>query len=261
MTRLSANLGFLWLELPLLERIEAAARAGFRAIELHYPYDHDPRDVAATCAAHGVKLLGINTPLGSRPEDRGLAAVPGREDEGRALIDQAFDFAIAAGGTAVHVMPGIVPPEQRDAARDAFIAALGYAAERAEAANLTILLEALNPRDMPGYFYSRQAEAAAIIAAVGSSRIRLQFDCYHVGMVEGDVLGDLRRQWPLVGHVQFAAVPSRAEPDEGEVDYSAVLHELGTLGYTGWIGCEYRPRTTTDAGLDWMQRLGSAPTV
>lgn len=256
MPKFSANLGFLWAELPLLERIAAAARAGFAAVELHYPYDHDPRDVARACAASGVRLLGINTGMGSREGDRGLSAVPGREAEARQLIDQAFDFAEAAGGIGVHVMAGVVPPDQRLAARATFAAALRHADERAAATGATVLLEPINQRDMPGYFYSSIDAAAGLIAEIGSPRIRIMFDCYHVGVSEGDVLTRMRRHLPQIGHVQIAAVPSRAEPDEGELAYGAILSELDALGYSGWVGCEYRPRAATEAGLAWVRNLG-----
>jgi hydroxypyruvate isomerase len=257
MTKLSANLGFMWTELPLLERIAAAARAGFKAVELHFPYDFDPAAVRATCVENGVRLLGINTPVGATPAERGgLQAIPGRETEALANIDKAFAFAHAAGGTAVHVMAGIVAPEQQSAARKTFLSALRHAVQRAEETDLTVLLEPLNPRDMPGYFYSRVEDARALIEEIGSPRLKLMFDAYHVGVSQGDVLMRLRANLPIVGHIQVAAVPSRAEPDEGEIDYRVLFAEFEALGYAGWIGCEYKPRSTTEAGLAWVQRLG-----
>lgn len=259
MPRFSANLGFLWADLPLLDRIAAAARADFKAVELHWPYDHEPTQVADACASAGVKLLGINTGMGSKPEDRGLSAVPGREAEAREKIDQAFDFAAAAGGTAVHVMAGIVPEERRAEGRSAFVAALRHAARRAEDANLTVLLEPINQRDMPGYFYSSVEDAISIMDEVGNDRVKLMFDCYHVGVSQGDVLTRLRKNFARIGHIQIAAVPSRAEPDEGELNYDAIFKEIDALGYSGWVGAEYKPRAKTDAGLVWMERLGVTP--
>jgi hydroxypyruvate isomerase len=256
MTRLSANLGFMWTDLPLLERIAAAARAGFKAVELHYPYAHDPADVRAACAAAGLKLLGINTPVGPGDDRGGLQAVPGREREALANIDEAFDFAHAAGGTAVHVMAGIVAPEQREAARTSFLAALRHADRRAEETGLAVLLEPLNSRDMPGYFYSRVEDVGGVIAEIGSPRLKLMFDAYHVGVAQGDVLTRLRANLPIIGHIQVAAVPSRAEPDEGEIDYRVIFAEIARLGYAGWIGAEYRPRAATEAGLSWIEALG-----
>lgn len=256
MPRFSANLGFLWADLPLLDRIDAAARAGFRAVELHFPYATPPAAVAERCAALGVELLGINTNVNPEKGESGLAAVPGREAEARALIDQAFDWAAAAGGTAVHVMAGKVSPEARAAGRLTMVNSLRHAADRAEATGLVALLEPLNPRDMPGYFYSRTGEAVEIIEAVGSPRVKLMFDCYHVGCVEGDVIMRMRNLYDHIGHLQFAAVPSRAEPDEGELAYAAIFAEIDRLGWPGWVGAEYRPRTTTDAGLVWTDALG-----
>lgn len=259
MPRFSANLGFLWADLPLLDRIPAAARAGFKAVELHWPYDHEPKQLADACAAAKVKLLGINTGVGSKPDDRGLSAVPGRESEAREKIDQAFDFAKAAGGTAVHVMAGIVPPEQKQQGRAVFVEALRHAAKRAEDADLIVLLEPINQRDMPGYFYSSIEDGVSIMDEVGSDRVKLMFDCYHVGVSQGDVITRLRKNFDRVGHIQIAAVPSRAEPDEGELNYAAIFKEIDALGYSGWVGAEYKPRAGTDAGLGWMKTLGVTP--
>jgi hydroxypyruvate isomerase len=256
MPRISANLGFLWPDRPVPERIEAAAAAGFRAIELHFPYAHPPEAVRAQCERLGLTLLGINTDVDPARGEAGLAAVPGRGAEARALIDRAFDWAERAGGSAVHVMAGKVAPEARAAGREALLASLAHAAGRAEASGLTVLVEPLNPRDMPGYFYSRTAEAAEIVAALGSPRVRLMYDCYHVGCVEGDVIMRMRALWEVIGHIQVAAVPSRAEPDEGELNYPAIFAEIDRLGWTGWVGAEYRPRAATDAGLGWIGAMG-----
>ncbi len=259
MPRFSANLGFLWADRPLLERIAAAGAAGFRAVELHYPYEFEPAAVADACARANVALLGLNTSMGPRPEDRGLAAVPGREDDARRVIDQAFDFARDAGGTSVHVMAGLVPPAEHAAGRRTLVAALRHAAERSAETGLVTLLEPLNPADMPGYFYGRISEALPVIEEVGSDRVKLMFDCYHVGKVGEDPVALLRAHFDKVGHIQIAAVPSRAEPDEGEIDYRTVFTAIDELGYSGWVGAEYRPRAGTDEGLAWMSRLGVTP--
>ena len=255
--KFAANLGFMWTELPLLDRIAAASRNGFRAVELHFPYDIPPEEIRRCCAENGVKLLGINTDVG--PDDSGLAAVPGREKEALARIDQALDYAKAAGGTSVHVMAGKIDPAEKAEARRVFTSALRHAAERAEALDLVVLLEPINQRNMPGYFYSTVEEAADIIAEIGGDRLRIMFDCYHVAISQGDVLTRLRTHFASVGHVQIAAVPSRAEPDEGEIAYKAVFNELVALGYRGWVGCEYRPRTDTERGLSWFAALGVVP--
>lgn len=260
MLRFSANLGFLWSDRPLISRIDAAARAGFRAVELHYPYDVPAAEVAAACNRHGIVLLGINTNVGSGADAHaGLGAVPGRETDFAALFEQALDYAVMAGGSAIHVMAGRVPESDRRAAREVFVGNLRRIAPQAAEHGLTLLLEPLNPHDMPGYFYSHVSEAADIIHRVGAPNLRLMFDAYHVGRVGDDVAALLDRHADTIGHVQIAAVPSRAEPDEGILDYRAVFRRLGEIGYHGWIGCEYRPRVATDDGLVWMKALGVSP--
>jgi hydroxypyruvate isomerase len=260
MLRFSANLGFLWPDRPLLARIDAAARAGFLAIELHYPYNVPAAEVADACRRRGIVLLGINTNVGAGTDPHvGLAAVPGREADFAALYDQALGYAVAAGANAIHVMAGRVPEADRAAGSDVLIANLRRAAPQAEAHDLTILLEPLNPHDMPGYFYSRVEEADRIIDRVGVPNLRLMFDAYHVGRVGDDVLALLDTLRNRIGHVQIAAVPSRAEPDEGTLDYRAVFERLEAIGYDGWVGCEYHARAGTDDGLTWMKMLGVAP--
>jgi len=255
--KFSANLGFLWADLPLLERIEAAARAGFRAIELHYPYATPPAEVRALCDRLGLTLLGINTDIGAAPNQHfGLAAVPGCDSEFQALIDQAIAWASAAGGSAIHAMAGIVPEEQRAQGTETLVANLKEAAPKAAAHGLTLLLEPINQRNMPGYFYSSIEKADEVIERVGAPNVKILFDVYHVGVSQGDIITRLRKFYPRIGHFHIAAVPSRAEPDEGEIAYAAIFKELESLGWPGWVGCEYRPRTSTEEGLAWVQRLG-----
>jgi len=256
--RFSANLGFLWPGLPILERIDAAAAAGFKAIELHWPYDTPATEVRARCELHGLQLLGINTVRG-KPGENGLGALAGREAEFQAAVDQSIAYCLEAGGTAIHCMAGFVPSQAREEGCRVFVKNLREASDKASPHGLMLLLEALNPRDAPDYFYSTQAEAARIREEVGRPNLKLMFDVYHVGVSEGDVLHKLAHYMPVIGHVQVAAVPSRAEPDEGEIDYRTVLAELDKLGYDGWVGAEYKPRADTDDGLGWMQRLGVTP--
>lgn len=257
MARFAANLGFLWPDRPLLERIDAAAAAGFRAIELHWPYDTSASDVGSACAHHGLTLLGINTHRGrSDVGEFGTGALAGREEEFQRGVDQSIDYCALSGASAIHAMAGNVAAVQRVAARAVFLSNLRLAADKAARFGLTLLLEPLNQRDQPHYFYARLAEAAELIAQASKSNIKLQFDVYHVGIAEGDILRKLAQYLPIIGHVQIAAVPSRAEPDEGEIAYRAVFEQLDSLGYAGWVGCEYRPRAGTDAGLGWLQKLG-----
>lgn len=262
--KLSANLGLLWSDLPLLERIAASARAGFKAIELHWPYDTSPELVHEACARLGLRLLSINTPVGNAAGDAGLAAQPGRETEFRAAFKQTLDWASASGASMIHVLPGLSLPH----GQTVFVDNLLWANELAAAQQITLLLEAINGRDKPGYFYHRQAESMAIIDALrdkaGSNssaptdNVKLMFDVYHVGVAEGDILKKLERYLPHIGHIQIASVPNRAEPDEGEVRYEAVFEALTALGYQGWVGCEYRPRGDPQAGLKWVHAMGLA---
>ena len=255
MPRFSANLGFLWADRPLLERIDAAAAAGFQAIELHWPYATPPADVKARCEKHDLTLLGINTPIGNGDKgDFGLGAQPGREPEFRETFLQTVAYAREAGASAVHVMAGVVAADRMAEAREVVVANLRFAT--ANAAGLTLLLEPINQRDKPGYFYSTISEAADIIAEVGAPDLKIMFDVYHVGVSEGDVTKRLEKHLADIGHVQIAAVPSRAEPDEGEIAYASIFATLDRIGWAGWTGCEYRPRGDTDAGLAWMRMLG-----
>lgn len=256
MIRLSANLGFLWPDRPLPDRIAAAGRAGFRAIELHWPYDVPEGELADACRAAGVELLGLNTRVGNAGEF-GLGALPGREAEFAEAFDQSLRYCAATGARSIHAMAGVVADTA--AASDTFVANLKRAAEQAAAAGVTVLLEPINPRDKPGYFYHSVERAAEIIAAVGAPNVRLMFDVYHVGVAQGDVLKRLEKHLPLIGHIQVAAVPSRAEPDEGEINYRVVFDAIRASAYAGWVGCEYKPRGDTDAGLAWIEALGLEP--
>ncbi|MBL8571511.1 MAG: TIM barrel protein [Phreatobacter sp.] len=257
MPRFSANLGFLWQGLPLLDQIEAAAKAGFRAIEMHWPYDTDPKAVRAACERLGLAMLGVNTVRGDTAKgENGLGALPGRQAEFQAAIDQAIAWQVAAGGTAIHAMAGIVKPADKPEATGVWTENLSLAADKAARHGLTILLEPLNPRASPGYFYSTLRGAGEMIARVGKPNVKIMFDVHHVGIAEGDVLTNLDAWWPMIGHVQIAAVPSRAEPDEGEIDFRAIFARLDAKGYGGWVGAEYRPRGDMEAGLAWVKKLG-----
>ena len=255
MPKFSANLGFLWPDRPLPDRIEAAAKAGFRAIEMHWPYDLSPEGVRDRCSELGLTILGINTVRGDIDKGEfGLGATTGREADFDQHFQQALDWGRRAGASAIHVMAGVAAPEHKHHARKTLISNLGRAAQSAP--DMTLLLEGLNPRDNPGYFYSTIREKAEIIAEVGAPKLKIMFDAYHVGVSEGDIFKKFEKYQPLIGHVQIAAVPSRAEPDEGEIAYGNFFRELDRLGYDGWVGCEYRPRAGTDEGLGWVRTLG-----
>jgi hydroxypyruvate isomerase len=259
MPRFAANLGYLFTERPLLERFGAAAAAGFTAVELQFPYDQAPAAVKAELDRHGLKQLGVNTVVGNRAGDAGLGAVPGRERDWDAAFKQALDYAVAIGGTAIHCMAGRVPPHERPAAEKTFVANLSRAADMAAAKGITLLIEPINPRDRPDYYLTRVEHAADIVARVARENVRIQFDFYHVQIVGGDLIRRFERHLPLVAHVQVAAVPSRREPDEGEVNYGEVFAAIDSLGYRGFVGAEYRPRGRTENGLGWARPYGVVP--
>lgn len=253
MPKFSANLGFLWHDRPLLDRVQAAADAGFRAIELHWPFDTPATELRAACQGLDLELLGINTPPGDTATGEfGLAALPGREAAFADAFRMTAAYARAAGAGYVHIMVG--NSERRDASHRTLLANLDFACSHAP--DLTLLLEAINVHDAPGYFYSRQQEVQAIVAAHAALNLRMMFDCYHVGRMGENVVETLENCLPLVGHVQIASVPDRSEPDHGSVDYREVFAALDRLGYRGWVGCEYRPSGDTGAGLRWMEKLG-----
>jgi 2-dehydrotetronate isomerase len=260
MPRFAANLAYLFTERPLIERFAAATAAGFSAVELQLPYDLAPSAVKAELDRHGLTMLGLNTAAGQGGAgEYGVGAVPGREQEFAAVFKQALDYVTAIGGCQIHCLAGKVPPEQRPAAEGVFIRNLAAAADAAAARNITLLIEPINQRDRPDYFLNRAEHAADIIGKLGRDNVRIQFDFYHAQIVGGDLIRRFEKHQPVVGHVQIAAVPSRQEPDEGEVNYPEIFAALDRLGYRGWIGCEYRPRSTTEAGLDWARKYGVVP--
>jgi hydroxypyruvate isomerase len=258
MPRFAANLGHLFTERPPLERFGAAAAAGFGAVELLFPYDLAASAVKAELLRHGLTQLGVNTPFG-REGESGLAALPGREREWEAAFKLALDYVVAIGGRTVHCLAGCVPPEQRPAAETVFIANLTRAAEEAGRAGITLLIEPINPRDRPGYFLNRVEHAADIVGKVDRANLRIQFDFYHAQIVGGDLIRRFEAHQPLIGHVQIAAVPTRREPDEGEINYAEIFATLDRLGYAGFVGCEYRPRGRTEEGLAWARPYGVVP--
>jgi len=258
MPRFAANLGYLFNERPLLERVDAAAAAGFKAIELQFPYDVPGSAMKAAIDRNKLTILGINTPPG-REGEFGLAAVPGREKDWQVLFARALEYASEIGASAIHCLAGKVAPEQRPAADRVFAENLSRAADLAAARKITLLIEPINARDRPNYFLNHVEHAADVIAKVGKANIRMQFDFYHVQIVGGDLIHRLEKFLPVIGHLQCAAVPSRHEPDEGEINYPAVFEAVDRLGYRGWIGAEYRPRGRTEAGLGWARKYGLAP--
>lgn len=260
MPRFAANLSLLFTELPFLDRIAAAARAGFTGVEVQFPYDHPASDIAAALDRAGVPLVLHNLPAGDWARgDRGLACHPGREDEFRAGVATAVAYARTLGCRRLNCLAGIVPPGVDAAtAKATLVANLRFAAEVVARADMTLLVEPINTRDMPGFFLSRSDAALAVMDAVDAPNLRLQYDVYHMQIMEGDLARTLERLLPRIGHIQIADNPGRHEPGTGELNWSFLFRHLDAIGYDGWVGAEYRPATTTDAGLGWLRaaRMG-----
>jgi len=262
MPRFSANLSFLFNEVPFLDRFAAAAQAGFHAVEFAFAYDYPPREIVARLEANSLTQVLINAPPGNQAAgDRGLAALPGREHEFAASMVTALRYAHALSCPRVHVMAGVVPDgadaEQRVRQRSTFVRNLRFAAREAEEQGVELTIEPINTRDVPGYFLSTQAEAHAIREEVSAANLKVQMDLYHAQVVEGDLSEKLKRWLPYIGHIQIAGVPGRHEPDVGEINYAHLFALLDELGYRGWVGCEYRPLSGTVVGLRWMKALSA----
>ena len=252
MARLSANLGLLWPDRPLLERVTAAAEAGFAAVELHWPWDTPARTLGAACRDRGLALLSLNAPRGGEG-DFGLAALPGRAPEFRAGFRQADDYAREAGCAMIHVLAGLAPDDPANEAT--LLENLDWAA--AQAPDLTLLLEPMNRRDRPGYFYSRPVRTVALLDRLGRANLGLMLDAYHAGLEGLDPLAEAEAFLPWLRHVQIARVPDRHEPERETA--TALLDGLDRLGYAGWIGAEYNPAGPTEAGLGWAAGLLGQP--
>lgn len=250
--RFSANLGFLWADRPLPEGIRAAKAAGFDAVECHWPYDTDPAETNTALRETGLAMLGLNTRRGNLDRgENGLSALPGREPEARAAVDEALAYARATNTGAVHVMAGMSAGPR---ARASYTENLAYACDAAAADGITILIEPLNHWNAPGYFLTTTLQAADILREVGAANLKLMFDCYHIQIMEGDVTRRFEALCPLVGHVQIAAVPDRGAPDHGELDYGWILPRLAELGWSRPVGAEYLPGGETEASLSWLAR-------
>ena len=261
MPRFAANLSMMYNEHPFLERFAACARDGFRAVEYLFPYEHAAAEIRSRLDGNGLVQALFNAPPGDwAAGERGMAARPGREDGFRRSIETALDYARTIGNHKLHVMAGLVgAAADRARHRETYLRNLAWAAEAARADDIQILIEPINQRDMPGYFLNRQDDAQAICREVGAPNLRVQFDCYHCQIVEGDLAMKLKRDFAGVGHIQIAGVPERHEPDIGELNYPYLFAVIDSLGYDGWIGCEYRPKAGTSDGLGWLRSYLQAP--
>jgi hydroxypyruvate isomerase len=258
MPRFAANLTMLYTEHDFLDRFAAAARDGFKAVEYLFPYDHEPARLAHCLAEQGLSQVLFNAPPGDwAAGERGLAALPGREAEFRDSILRALDYAQALHCPRVHVMAGLVQPDAAPGTqRRLYLENLAWASQQAAPCGVDLLIEPINPRDVPGYLLNRQADAHELVAEVGAPNLKVQMDLYHLQIVEGDVAMALRKYLPTgkVAHVQIAGVPMRHEPDLGELNHDYLFSVIDELGFDGWIGCEYRPKGGTSEGLGWFRR-------
>lgn len=256
--KISANLGFLWTGMSLLQAIEAAMRSGFDAVECHWPYGEDMSAVRAALDEAGLPMLSVNTSKGDRPGDFGLAALPDRREEARAAIEQAVEWASAIGARNIHVMAGRV---SRSRGSDAvFRDNLLYACELAGRHGIGVLIEPLNAFDSPGYFLDGFAPAGKIVEELGQPNLGVMLDCYHAARMGLDPLEVFASLGSIVSHIQIASSPDRSEPDHGDVDYDVLLSGLEAAGYSGFIGAEYRPRSSPEAGLAWLDRYRALST-
>ena len=255
MPRFAANLSMMFTEVPFLDRFAAAAAAGFDGVEYLFPYDHPAEEVKAALDAAGLEQALFNLPPGDFAKgERGLAALPGREAEFAAALDKALHYAEVIGARRLHCMAGLIGEgNDRAAFERTYRANLALAAAKAAPSGITIVIEPINTRSIPGYFINHQGEGRRIIEAVGAPNLKLQFDFFHCQIMEGDLAMRLRAHFDIVDHVQVAGVPERHEPDTGEVNYGYLFALLDELGYTGWVGCEYMPKGRTEDGLGWFQ--------
>lgn len=252
MLRFAANLTMMFNEFDFLDRFEQAASAGFKGVEMLFPYDVPATDIARKLEEHNLESVILNLPPGDfEAGDRGTGALPGREDDFEEALDLALSYVDTLGTRTLHVMAGIID-SNNESAMATFESSLNKACDKADSRDLTILVEPINQRGMPGYFLSDFSVAADLVKRIDRKNLRLQFDVYHRQIIHGDIVMGLRESAPLIGHVQIANVPDRHEPSEGEINYDFVFRELENLDYQGWIGCEYFPKAGTIDGLEWF---------
>jgi hydroxypyruvate isomerase len=262
MPRFAANITFLFTEVPFLDRFEAAARAGFRGVEFHYPYAFDPDEIRRRLDAHALTPVLMNIHAGNHAlGEWGFAGIPGDEDRFRQCVSEAIAYARQIGIKQVNCLAG-VKPAQADVhtCELTLIDNVRHAADACARAGLVLNLEALNTRDVPGFLISNSSDATRLIDAIGAGNVMLQYDWYHMQIMEGgdanhveNVLADtMRRLLPVIGHIQFADAPGRHQPGTGRIDFPTLFAQVDAIGYTGWVSAEYRPSGRTEDSLGWM---------
>jgi hydroxypyruvate isomerase len=258
MPRFSANLSMLFTEHDFLDRFDAAARAGFSGVEYVGAYDHPPETVAARLNRNGLTQVLFNLPAGNwAGGERGIGCLPDRIDEFRRGVDTAITYAAALACPQVNCLAGIAPAGTDPVVlEDTFVENLKYAAPRFEAAGIKLLIEAINTKvDIPGFFLANSAQALAIIDRVGSDNLYFQYDIYHMQIMEGDLARTIENNLGRIAHIQLADNPGRHEPGTGEINFPYLYSHLDRIGYSGWIGAEYKPRNGTEAGLGWFREI------
>ncbi|WP_158821684.1 2-oxo-tetronate isomerase [Granulicella sp. S156] len=257
MPKFAANLSMMFNEVPFLERFAAAANAGFTGVEYLFPYEFPTELIAAELKTNALENILFNLPPGDWASgERGTTCLPGREEEFRAGVATAIEYAKTLNTPRLHAMAGVVPQGINPTdAKAAYVANLKFAATELAKHNLTLLIEAINTRDIPGFFLNTQAQAFDILQEVNAENLMLQMDLYHMQIMEGDLAIKLSKYAARCGHVQVAGVPKRNEPNTGEVHYPFLYDHLDAIGYSGWIGCEYRPAANTTDGLSWFNEM------
>ena len=255
MPKLAANLSLLFPSISFLDRFAAAARAGFRGVEYQFPYAFAAADVAARASAAGIEAVLHNLPAGDASRgDRGIACLPQRVSEFREGVERAIEYARAVRCPRLNCLAGVVPPQApRGRHFDTLVENVRFAAARLKAAGLALMLEAINTRSVPGFFVANTRQALEVLDAAGADNAFLQYDIFHMQIMEGDLARSIERLLPRIGHLQLADVPDRHEPGTGEVNFDFLLRHVDRIGYTGWIGCEYNPLGNTVEGLAWAK--------
>ena len=255
MPRLCANLSMLFTEHQFLQRFAHAAKAGFRGVEFLFPYDFDSAEIKARLQQHGLTQVLFNLPPGDWDSgERGIACLPDRREEFRAGVATAIEYAKVLGNTRINCLAGIAPPgDDPQLAQRTLVDNLRYASDALASHGIRLVMEMINTRDMPGFYLNGTQQALAIREQVGHDNLFLQYDIYHMQVMEGDLARTLQSHLQAIGHVQLADNPGRHEPGTGEINYGFLFGHLDKLGYRGWIGCEYKPLTTTEAGLGWLR--------
>jgi hydroxypyruvate isomerase len=253
MPRLAANLSMLFKEVGFLERFAAARRAGFRAVEYQYPYDFAAADVAAAARDAGVEVVLHNVPRGDAERgEHGTACLPGREPVFREGLERAIEYARAVRCTRLHCLAGVVPAgADRRELHATYVANLRHAATRLKTEGMALLIEPVSEHTVKNYFLGGSAQAIAVLEEVGADNALLQFDFFHMQVLEGNLAEKVERLLPRIGHMQVADVPGRHEPGSGEINFGFLFKHVDAIGYDGWIGCEYNPAGGTVEGLKW----------